>query len=382
MTTILIVDDHPINVQTLLVGLSSDPYSLFVARNGKEAIENAYALKPDLILLDIVMPDINGYEVCAHLKSDPDMADIPIIFLSALEETQDKLRGLQAGGEDYITKPFDIEEVRARIRVHLALREKRQQLEKLRQQDLAYFERINRFRDDILDQIKHDVKSPLATIKAAAYLTARIASSIDPRIAHYVEQTNLAVDEIVRVIEKLLEVAKLETGRSTQLKQVEIVPLLENVTALFHASAEQKHIILIREIGSIHPQANAWVDPDQLTSVLSNLISNAIKYTDAGGTVIVRAMLTGTTFHIEVQDTGRGIAPEYQQKIFERLFRVPSDADEVEGTGLGLYIVRSIIESHGGSISVTSQLGEGTTFYVDLPQPQAASHPMPQTKVS
>lgn len=372
MATLLIVDDQQLNIQTLVAGLSSTNFTIYSTTRATQTLMMAEELQPDLILLDVMMPELNGFEVCKRLKTSPTTADIPVIFVTALYEQVDKLRGLEVGGEDYITKPYAVDEVAARIRVHLALREKRLEVEKLRRQDLAYFERLNQIRDEILDQMKHDLKSPLSSIKISLHLITRLCGSADPSVIRHISRADAAVNEISHVIETLVEIAKLETGRSTQFRYVEILPLVQQAVQLFETSAEAKNITLKLHQENLKLKQTVYVDPDQIASVLRNLIGNAIKYTEAGGHVTVTSQFESNVLQLEVTDTGHGIAQENLGRIFQRMYRIPSEQDIVEGTGLGLYIVKSIVDSHGGEIRVASEVGRGSTFTVLFPQPEPA----------
>jgi len=372
MFTVLIVDDNPINLKTLILTLQNDGYQLHSAQSGKDALALIPQINPDIMLLDVRMPIMSGFEVCKKLKESEATANIPIIFLSALDEDVNKVQGLSIGGNDYITKPFSPEEVSARIHVHLMLHAKQKELESLRRQDQQYFEQINAIRDGILDQMRHDVKSPLASIKASAYLIKqRTRDYADAHITEYVERINCAVDETLQMLEHLLELAKLETGRSTHAQLIKLDPFIKNVVFAYRTLAETKGIQFLTAF-QIQPDINAYFDPDQIQSVIGNLLSNAIKYTAPNGKISLKVYLANGAIHIEVADTGRGIPKDSLPKIFDRLYRVPMDGEQVEGTGLGLYIVKTIIEQHGGTIQVQSELHKGSTFLVAIPHRQIA----------
>lgn len=347
MASLLIVDDQPINLQLLVIGFTRMDYTVHVATSGCEAIELAIETKPDLILLDVMMPEIDGFEVCRRMKAMPDLADIPVIFLTALNDTIDKVRGLEVGGEDYITKPFSLEEVKARIKIHLALREKQKQLELLREQDRLYAIHMNNFRNEILDQLQHDVMSPLTSIKNSIYLLTRTCDSGNPMVPEYIRRADLAVEDVIAMIGGLLDIARLEMSRSTQFQMIEVAPFLEEVVTLFKSISDVKKIRVEVDLEMIDPSCRASFDPEQIASVLKNLLSNAIKYTNSGGTVLVSATIHDDRLHMVVSDTGNGISEEHIAHIFERFYRIPSDIDRVEGTGLGLYIAQTIVEKHG-----------------------------------
>jgi two-component system, sensor histidine kinase and response regulator len=365
MFTLLLVDDNPVDLHALSLALRNEQYNLYSAHNGLEALELAQQINPDLILLDVRMPGLNGFEVCKKLKASETMKDIPIIFLSASDEEGNRLQGFDVGAEDYIPKPFCLEEVSARVRVHLALRSKQEELKRLREQDQHYFARINAIREGILDQMRHDLKSPLSSIKASTYLIKQLAPTQPSRIEVYTERIDHAVDQTYHLMERLLEIVKLETGRSTRRELVEIQSFIQKITDIFKPLAEAKEIRLLTHL-HVKAGVTACFDPEQMHSVISNLLCNALKYTATAGEVTLQVSVEDQVLRFEVADTGRGIPEQYLNKIFDRLYRVPEDEDCVAGTGLGLYIVKSIVEQHGGTIWVQSEVHKGSTFVVSI----------------
>jgi two-component system, sensor histidine kinase and response regulator len=366
MFTLLLVDDNPLILRALSLALRHEQYLLYSAQNGIEALELAQQIKPDLILLDVKMPSLDGFEVCKKLKTSGTTRDTPIIFLTALDEEDNRLHGFKVGGADYITKPFCSEEVSARVRVHLALRSKQEELKHLREQDQHYFAQINALREEVLDQMRHDLKNPLSSIKASTYLIKQLTQTQPSRIAVYTERIDHAVDQTYHLMERLLEIVKLETGRSTRRELVEIEPFIQKIADIFKPLAEAREIRLLTHLHLKAGLAGSF-DPEQMHSVISNLLCNALKYTAATGKVSLQVSMVGQDLRFEVSDTGRGIAEQYLNKIFDRLYRVPEDEDCVTGTGLGLYIVKSVVEQHGGFVTVESKVGSGSTFAVSLP---------------
>ncbi len=317
------------------------------------------------------MPDIDGFGVCRKLKASELTANIPIIFLSALNEIDDKLQGLKIGAVDYITKPFSPKEVLARVRVHIALRLQQNQLEQLHKHDQQYFAKVNAIQEEVLDQMQHDIKTPLSSIRASTYLIKRHSVKGTSHIDGYTNRINHAVDEAINVMESLLKVARLETGDSLQFKSIEIKPFMQKIVAVYQALAESRDIKLHAHIQARSAET-ASVDPWQINRVISNLLSNALKYTPSGGTVKLWVGLTRNSLHLNVSDTGRGIPEKHLDKIFDRFHRVPADTDDIEGLGLGLYIVKSIVQRHGGTIHVQSKEHQGSIFVISIPRNQEA----------
>lgn len=368
MSSILIVDDHPLNVHMLRVVCADLGHTLYVASNGLQALEMASYVKPDLVLLDVMMPVIDGFEVCRRLKASPDTSSASVIFVTALADNMAKIRGFELGGEDYITKPYSTDEVRARIKLHMSLREKQRQIEYMREQERTYVARMNELRNEILDQLRHDVKTPLTNIKNSIYLLTKHAQSNGSKVQEYAHRANQSVDEVVDMVSGLLDMARLEMTHTPTFRSVNAITFVHEIVARFQSIAEFREIDLRVDTSAIDTSFNAYFDPEQMASVLENIISNAIKYTESGGSVVLTVNFTGNVLNLMISDTGYGIAHEHINLVFQRFYRVADNADKVEGTGLGLYIARTIVEKHGGKIEVKSELNKGSTFTVTIPQ--------------
>lgn len=366
---ILIVDDTPANLQLLATSLSKHGYNVRAVTDGRHALMAARAVPPDLILLDIMMPEMDGFQVCTQLKADEKLKGIPVIFISALDETVDKVHGFQLGGADYVSKPFKLEEVLARMEIHLTLYHQRRQLEQAREQDRLYFEKISQLKDEFVSTASHDLKNPLTNIKLSVDLLRRAAEKNDPQL-HQKYLTNIynQVERMQQLITDLLDIVKLETGRALVREKVSMRPFLQRVVDDFALVAQESHLELVYE-----PPASeliAHIDPQQLGQALHNLLSNAIKYTPRGGRVQLAAEQHHEQMQITVQDTGLGIPEADIPHVFDKFYRVADAAHmSVEGTGLGLSIVQTVVEQHGGRVQLTSQLGQGSVFTILVPNP-------------
>ncbi len=366
---ILVVDDNQANLRLLTDVLSSRNYRVHEALNGPEALRIAQSALPDLVLLDISMPGMDGFEVCTRLKADASTRDIPVIFISALSDIDDVVRGFEVGGVDYITKPFKFREVLARIASQLTLVRQRQEIEALRHQDRQTFESLNRMKNEFIRMATHDLRNPLNVILGYRSVLQRLTVAEEHRAL--MDEALQAIDDNVEKMRKLvtdmLDLAQMETSWQFKPAPVSLAGLLEKAVGNFHLIAEQKGITLA--LAPPTGDTTVIVDASAITRVVDNLIVNALKYTPPGERIAVRAKLRGQHAIIQVGDTGIGIPPEDVPRVFDAFYRVKRpDVPDVEGTGLGLSIVKAIVERHGGHIDVRSKVGTGSVFSVILPR--------------
>jgi signal transduction histidine kinase len=366
--TILMVDDTPSNLRALYDLLTVQGYAVRQARDGIEALEMLKHDLPDLILLDIHMPVLDGYETCERLKADDRTRDIPVIFISALSETDNIVRGFEVGGVDYITKPFQFREVLARVASQLMVVQQRKQIEALRAQDRQYFESLNRMKDQFIQMATHDLRNPLNVILGYAHVLDRLdVAEHDLSLRQQaIEAIRGNVEKMRKLVTDLLDLAQFETRSYLAMTPEPLTSFLEGCLGSLHVIAIQKEIELIYT----PPAADTLVrmDKNYMARVVDNLVSNAIKYTPVGGRVEVRAWREARHAVIEVIDTGLGIPADDLPHIFDAFYRVRQEQYEsVEGSGLGLSIVKTIVEQHGGQVEVESEMGRGSTFRVILP---------------
>lgn len=378
--TILIVDDTPVNVAVLAEHLVSNGFSVMVAQDGEEGIERAQFAPPDLILLDVMMPGMGGFETCRQLKSHEATKDIPVIFMTALSGIGDKITGYQVGGVDYVTKPFHTEEVLARIKTHLSLQTMRRQLveqNRQLQQEIAVRQkaevvlaqrsqelaRSNAELEQMAYVASHDLQEPLRMVVSyLQLLEQRYGGQLDAD-AH--EFMGFAVDGAKRMqalIDDLLSYSRVGTKakplQPTDCDAVMKTALQSLRMAIEESGAQFQCVALPMVLG----------DAAQLTQLFQNLLANAIKFRgEQAPRIEVRVEPQDGFWRFEVQDNGIGIAPEYFERIFV-MFQRLHNRSKYPGTGIGLAICKKIVERHGGRIWVESALGQGSVFKFTLPQ--------------
>ena len=363
---ILVVDDTPVNLKLISDLLTKDGYRVRAARDGNMALTSALSKPPELILLDIKMPDMDGYEVCAQLKNDPSTRDVPIIFISALNDTEDIVKAFEAGGVDYVTKPFKFREVLARVENQLTLARQRQEIQLMRQQESEYYETINRMRDRFIQAATHDLKNPIALIVGyAGLLKGHETIEADIELMTYVAGIQNGTLRLRNLVTDLLDIAQMESGVQLNLTPGSSHHLIEASVSEFAVIAEQKGLEICVDPGE---DALIIMDEKWLQRALDNLIANAIKYTDPGGTIDIRAEPQSDHILIVVEDNGIGIPEADIPHLFDPFYRVREKRHkEIEGSGLGLTIVKSIIDQHNGSIQIISEPSAGSRFEIALP---------------
>lgn len=357
---ILAVDDLPANLELLLNMLKTRGYRTRAAVSGDAALKAVAAEAPELILLDINMPGMDGYEVCSRLKADPATKDIPVIFLSALNETLDKVKAFGAGGVDYISKPFQFEEVEARVKTHLQLL--RQQKELRRSYDRL--RELETMRDGLVHMIAHDLRSPLGAIQAfMEFLKKDMAGALSESAAEDLEEICKSSGVMMRMVSDLLDASKMENGKmQLNLTSFDVRALLERAALAMRPLASGRRL----EVGEF-PSAIIKGDHELLTRVVQNLVGNALKYAPRDGYVLLTAKAAGGGVSVMVENNGPDIPAEYHGKIFEKFGQVDAKGQRMPySTGLGLSFCKLAVEAHGGRIGVRSSPGTPTVFWFEL----------------
>lgn len=379
---LLLVDDTPDNLRLLSLMLTENGYKTRKVINGERALQAVEVVTPDLILLDINMPNMNGYEVCRRLKKSEKTHDIPVIFISALDDVFDKVKAFQAGGVDYITKPFQVEEVLARVNTHLNIRRLQKQLqqqnsqlqeeihhrlsaEEANAQLKALETQLRQQLNVFLHAVSHDLRNPVIGTKMVLNnLTNQIGETIQlPRkVLERMQESN---ERQLALINSLIETHAAEVwGLKLNCQPLNLHDLVESALIDLQPMLDKEKVILRDRISPNLPLIKA--DSLQLVRLYQNLIGNALKHNPPGFSLTLDAQLQNGWLRCTVADNGVGISKEQCDKIFDLYFQGKQKRQSV-GLGLGLYLCYHIIQAHGGTIGVESELGSGTTFWFTLP---------------
>ncbi len=385
---ILIVDDIPKNIQIVGNILQEENYDIYFANSGETAIKQTQNNDFDLILLDIMMPVMDGYEVCKYLKDNQTTKNIPIIFLTAKSDTESTVHAFEIGGVDYLTKPFNGTELLARIKTHLNLLYSRRKLEEKNKQieeqkrklEDAYqklvesekcLKELNATKDKFFSIIAHDLKNPFNTLIGFTDFLNKYIEKIDrKKEMEMIQMIHNASRNGFNLLENLLEWSRAQTGRiSFRPLHIRLAPLVNESIDLLTTTAEKKEIRLESNVAD---ETMVFADEDMINTVLRNLISNALKFTNKGGKVSVnerKRIKNGKKYiQITISDTGIGISPEDQKKLFRiDVSHRTIGTSEEKGTGLGLILCKEFVEVNGGWIFVESESQKGSNFHFTLP---------------
>jgi two-component system sensor histidine kinase/response regulator len=382
---ILIVDDDPGNLGVFFEYLEEAGFEVSVARSGEGAIRQLAHFKPNLILLDVMMPGIDGFETCRRLKNDEITQNIPVIFITSLSDPVDKVKGFLAGGADYIIKPFHHEEALVRITAHLTIQRLQQQVKDqqvvlgekeafIEQQKAVITEKKEALKQDeickqkLFSFISQDLQNPLNKLLGFTRLIIEnLHEYSQEEIEANIRRLQTAAEQLSASHENLVIWAALQRGslnykpESVDMQEVAVYYVL-----LFTPTAEEKKITLTT---SIHEGLLAYVDYKMITIIMQNLVSNALKFTSSNGTVTIAARQTEHEIEVAVSDTGVGIRKEDLPLLFEIEAKPrKKEADYKERNGLGLILCKELIEKNGGTIWCESEKSKGATFKFTLPK--------------
>ena len=381
---ILVVDDRPENLQLLIGMLSAQGHEVRAFAEGSFALESAQINPPDIILLDIDMPEMDGYTVCTSLKADPRTCEIPVIFISAYSDVSDKIKGFRVGGVDYITKPFQIDEVLARVQTHLRLRmihrelqqevqrrtqaeTKLQALNQQLQETNERLEKANSSKDMLFSVLAHDLRSPFAGMLGLTDLVLGNFEQYDKTNMKKVLKSLQTTSKNVHVLlNNLLEWSRLERGLlECQPKTLLISTIVKQNMRLVDVVARQKQITLRNRIPE---QLTGYGDEHMTNTILRNLITNAVKYTEAGGFVEISGQSYPQKIEITVTDNGIGMDETALANLFQLDLRKSRPGTQGEkGSGLGLILCKEFVKKNRGELNVESAAGQGSTFRFSLP---------------
>ncbi|WP_286156010.1 hybrid sensor histidine kinase/response regulator, partial [Parabacteroides goldsteinii] len=315
---------------------------------------------PNLILLDIMMPEMDGYEVLQHLKSNPDTNDIPVIIMSALSDMQSIVKGYQLGATEYVTKPFQREELVKRVAHRFELFS----IKRIKQE----LENTIESRDTLYSVIAHDLRSPLGSLKMMnnAILMMVDKDQVSPEVFEMLQMMNKTSEEIFLLLDNLLKWAKNRLKKQNVYKQeTDINSLVSSTAEIYIPMATQKGLTI--QLQDMDKELSGFVDIDMIKTVVRNLISNAIKFSFEGGTITIGSKIEGDHVVISVKDSGKGIKKEDQEKLLKQNTHFTSyGTNNEKGSGLGLMLCKDFVEQHDGKLWFESEEGKGSTFFASL----------------
>ncbi len=357
---ILIVDDTLENLRLLASMLGQQNYEVRPVTNGRQALLAVGQDPPDLILLDISMPEMDGYEVCSRLKLDAKTKDIPVIFLTALSDFADKVKAFAAGGVDFITKPFQLEEVHARVRTHLALRRSVRELE----QSYARLRELEQLRDDLVHMIVHDMRSPLMVLTGHLTLLRQDgAGSWNDEADRDLRAAVRAAEAVRGLANDLLDVSRLEQGKLELKRQrCELAALLREVAGGIGALDRERALRIDASEAVV-----VTCDVGLVRRVVENLLNNAVKHTPAGAGIEIALTAADGRVRVAISDEGPGVPVDMREKVFEKFGAVTTRRDKrYHSAGLGLAFCKYAIDAHGGAIGIDDHAPTGATFWFEL----------------
>lgn len=359
---ILVVDDQPNNLK-VISSVLGDSYSLSFANNGPNALKILENLQPDLILLDVMMPGMDGYEVCQRIKSTEKTKELPVIFLTAKNDIEDILKAFRAGAVDYITKPFNIMELKVRVGNHLSLKHTREQLKNANDKLLQVIHEKDKF----FTIIAHDLRNPFIGISSLSQIMVEQLGSLQlDEMEEYAREIHHASTNAFKLLKNLLSWAKSQTGRMDFVPQhLDVQELITETISFVQEAAILKSIEIESQIAE---GLSVFADKEMVATVMRNLVSNAVKFTRAGGKVLIRCERSDQHIRISVVDNGIGMT----SKMVEEIFRIDvsngrKGTNGEPSSGIGLLLCKEFTERNGGTITVESQPDQGSTFNITLP---------------
>jgi len=363
---VLVVDDLPTNLQLIGITLNKLGIKAIVAQNGQQALKIALQNPPDLILLDIMMPGIDGYEVCTKLKENPRTKEIPVIFLTAKTQIEDIVKGFDVGGVDYVTKPFNAQELESRVLTHLDLKRSRDII----QEKNIQLEKLNATKDKMYSIIAHDLRGPIGNFQVLLDLMIDNSAKISAQTHEkYLNMLRDVSKNAFYLLDNLLNWARSQRNEVTIKKEkTDISLIIDDSVNLLKMSAMTKNIEISVEMNEVQ---TVFVDRLMIQTVVRNLLNNAIKFTPDGGEIRIKALKNEQFIEISVEDNGIGIPESTRSKLFDPSEHITTyGTNNEKGSGLGLNLCYDFVSKNNGTICVESEEGKGSKFIVSLPDLQ------------
>ena len=392
----LVAEDSRTQAYQLKLLLESNGFEVIVAVDGDEALRCARDRTPDVVISDIVMPKCDGYELCRALKADPATRHVPVILVTSLGEPLDVVRALAAGADNFVTKPYDEDQLLRRMNrtidpegstssnvtvagkvfdigasreqlldVFVSALEDMSVKNALLETSQTHLTQATSRRDEILNVVSHELRGPLSILimAADAFLIDAKGGATPTKQQAFADRVVRQAQRMLTITDDLLDISRIDAGElRVEPKCADLVTVLrEAIDRIVPLS--QRHTIVLRAPATVR----ADIDVDRIEQVIANFLSNAIKYSPAGGEIVVSVVQGPSAATVDVSDPGIGVAPEEIPKLFRRYFRVPGSEKTAMGIGLGLYVTKRLVEAHGGTVRVVSEPGKGSTFSFEVP---------------
>lgn len=356
---ILIVDDNSQNLQVIGEILKSR-FRIAMARSGKQTLSLLEDIRPDLILLDVMMPEMDGYELCTLIKSKKELREIPVIFVTARKEVDNLVKGFQVGGVDYITKPVDKLELLSRVNNHIDLYKAREVIRR-QSADLA---RLNSVKDRLFSIVSHDLRGPVANLKM--FVSAIASGTMDLDNPEIFETFSSTLDDTYNLIDNLLIWSRQQQQKIELIRnKLNLYFLVKENISLYSSAANTKGIKILN---TLNEDLEIMADENMIKTVIRNLLNNAVKFTSKGDTITLGYHKENSSITVFIEDTGTGMPAGSASTLFDDDARLITEGTNREkGSGLGLSICKTFIEEHGGKIWVESEEGKGSRFSFNIP---------------
>lgn len=366
---VLVVDDEPQNVMLLQDLLEAHGYRVWTAGDGQNGLVLATEHNPDVVLLDVMMPRLSGFDVCRRLKAEPSTAMIPVLLVTALDAREDRLAGIDAGASDFISKPIDSADLILRVRNAVATKRLHDQLST----QLRRLQELEAARDTLTHMVVHDLRSPLTGLIGYIELLSAIARDTgNAEAVEYTTDAQAIACRLTEMVSQVLDVSRLEAGRMPlSVAETDLVLLLPAVVG--DLGPAPAGVSVIYELPNEPVPVSC--DPAVIGRVVANLVGNAYKFTRRNGDVRIGLVQRNGRVRFSVTDQGPGVAPEYRERIFEKFGQVPSSGSAgTRSSGLGLTFCKLAVEAHRGEVGVESTETGGARFWVELPRLQTKEH--------
>lgn len=365
---ILLVDDTPENLISLKNVLEKHGFEVDTANSGEEALKKVLKNSYVLIILDVQMPEMDGFEVAEVISGYSKAKETAIIFLSAANtEFRFIAKGYSSGGLDYITKPVDINILLLKIKTFYRIYEQSRKLGEVQKallEEIEFRKAAELKKDEFISIASHELKTPLTSVKGYIQLLERgLAKGDIDQVKSHLSKAQIQLEKLNGLIADLLDISKIESGKLKFNKQYfDMDTLLDNIIEVMHQSNPDFKII---KNGTVN--VKVFGDEMRIEQVVVNFLTNAIKYSPGTNEVLLNVRLQNNELYIGVKDFGIGMQPEQVKRVFEKFYRVEETSHRFQGLGIGLYISSEIISRHGGHINVNSVYGEGSEFYFTIP---------------